>query len=57
MFPQHDEPEGDIYDTGLKVVVPDDKSPLKKEMFGAKTEFLTLEKFRGWLNTYKLTGS
>jgi ribose transport system substrate-binding protein len=57
MFPHHGDPDGDIYDTGLKVVVPNDKSPLKKEMFGAKTEFLTLDKFREWLNKYKLTGS
>lgn len=49
--------EKDIYDTGLKVVVPDANSPLKKEMFGPKTEFLTLAQFREWLAKYKLTGS
>ncbi len=57
MFPHHGEPEGDVYDTGLKVVVPDAKSPLKKQMFGAKTEFLTLGEFRGWLSKNNLTGS
>lgn len=49
--------DGDIYDTGLKVVVPDAKSPLKKEMFGPKTEFLLLDEFRDWLKKYNLTGS
>jgi len=49
--------DGDIYDTGLKVVVPDAKSPLKKEMFGPKTEFLLLDEFREWLKKYNLTGS
>jgi ribose transport system substrate-binding protein len=56
-FPKQGQPEGDIYDTGLKVVVPDESSPLTKEMFGAKTEFLTLGQFREWLQKYNLTGS
>ena len=46
-----------IYDTGLKVVVPDEGSPLKAEMFDKKTEFLKLSDFRKWLDKYKLTGS
>ena len=50
-------PDGDIYDTGLKVVVPNEDSPLKKDMFGEKTEFLTLAQFREWLSKYNLTGS
>lgn len=57
MFPQHKEPGGDIYDTGLKVVVPDQGSPLKREMFGPQTQFLTLGEFRRWLDEYNLTGS
>lgn len=57
LFPNHGQPDGDLYDTGLKVVVPDEKSPLKAEMFGAKTEFLTLEVFRDWLKKYNLEGS
>jgi ribose transport system substrate-binding protein len=57
MLPNRDKPEGDIIDTGLKVVVPDDGSPLKPEMFNKSTEFLKLSDFRTWLQKYKLTGS
>lgn len=57
MLPKLGEPEGDIYDTGLKVVVPDEKSPIKKDSFGERTEFLTLDAFREWLKKYNLTGS
>jgi ribose transport system substrate-binding protein len=57
MLPHHGQPEGDLYDTGLKIVVPDDKSPLTPALFGPKTEFLTLGKFKMWLNKYRLEGS
>jgi ribose transport system substrate-binding protein len=57
VFSGKSEEDKDIYDTGLKVVVLDDKSPLKREMFGPKTEYLTLAQFREWLAKYKLTGS
>jgi len=57
LYPNFGKPQGDIYDTGLKVVVPNDKSPLKADMFGKKTEFLTLSAFREWLEKYKLQGS
>jgi ribose transport system substrate-binding protein len=57
MLPHHGQPEGDLYDTGLKVVVPDDKSSLTPALFGPKTEFLTLGKFRMWLKKYGLQGS
>jgi ribose transport system substrate-binding protein len=50
-------PDGDIRTTGLKVVVPDDKSPLKQEMFEKTTEFLKLPEFKAWLDKYKLKGS
>jgi ribose transport system substrate-binding protein len=53
MFPDG----GDVYITGLKVVVPDDKSPLKAEMFKENTEFMTLATFRTWLQKYNLQGS
>ena len=33
MLPSHGQKDGDVYDTGLKVVVPDEGSPLKPEMF------------------------
>jgi ribose transport system substrate-binding protein len=57
MFPNLGKPDGDIYDTGIKVVVPDQGSPLKPEMFDKKTEFLKLSDFRQWLKKYNLTGS
>jgi ribose transport system substrate-binding protein len=57
LLPHHGEPNGDIYDTGLKVVVPNSQSPLKREMFGPKTEFLTLDVFKTWLDKYRLKGS
>lgn len=57
MLPKHGQPEGDIFDTGLKVVVPDEGSPLKAEMFDKNTQYLKLTEFRQWLDKYKLTGS
>lgn len=58
MFPNAGEPGGDIYTTGLRVVVPAEGSPLKAEMFDSKVvEFMTLPQFREWLAKYKLTGS
>lgn len=61
LLPHLDQPDGDLYDTGLKVVVPDDKegksSPLRPEMFEPKTQFLRLSEFRAWLTKFGLTGS
>jgi ribose transport system substrate-binding protein len=57
MVPHHGQPDGDLYDTGLKVVVPSGRSPLNKEMFGPKTEFLPLDAFKTWLAKYRLEGS
>ncbi|MBL9122561.1 MAG: substrate-binding domain-containing protein [Planctomycetaceae bacterium] len=57
LLPQLGQPGGDLYDTGLKVVVPDEGSPLQAEMFEAKTQFLKLSEFREWLNKFGLTGS
>ena len=57
MFPKRDAPGGDIYDTGLKVVVPDEGSPLNSEMFGSETEFLKLSEFKEWLDKFGLEGS
>lgn len=56
MLPNLGQDGGDIYDTGLKVVVPNE-SPIKKEGFGKKTEFLKYDEFKTWLEKYKLTGS
>ncbi len=57
LLPNLGQPDGDLYDTGLKVVVPDEGSPLKPEMFDAKTQFLKLSEFREWLNQFGLKGS
>lgn len=58
MFPEADKPDGDIYSTGLRVVVPDGETPLKPEMFDSKTvEFMKLSAFKEWLARYKLTSS
>jgi ribose transport system substrate-binding protein len=57
MFPNQGSPDGDLYDTGLKVVVPDAKSPLKADLFNAKTQFQTLEEFNRWLSENGLKGS
>lgn len=57
LFPQLGQPDGDLYDTGLKVVVPDEGSPLAGAMFGKKTQFMKLAEFRAWLKKYNLTGS
>jgi len=50
-------PEGDVIVTGLKVVVPDESSPLKKDMFAPSTEFLKLKEFKAWLDSKHLSGS
>ncbi len=57
MLPDHGTDDGDLYDTGLKVVVPDEGSPLSADLFGENTEFLKLGEFKEWLNKYGLTGS
>jgi ribose transport system substrate-binding protein len=57
MLPKHDRPDGDTYDTGLKIVVPDKGSPLRADMFAKDVQFLHLSQFREWLAQYHLTGS
>ena len=57
MFPHAGQEDGDIYTTGLRVVVPDKDTPLKKEMFDANVEYMTLSQFKEWLKKYGLTCS
>jgi ribose transport system substrate-binding protein len=58
MFPNAGQPDGDIYTTGLRVVVPDADSPVKKELFDEKVvEHMLLPDFKAWLAKYKLTSS
>lgn len=59
MLPNQGKPEGDIFDTGLKVVFPDTGSPLEKsrDKFEKTTEFLKLSAFKDWLAKYHLSQS
>ncbi|MEI6240637.1 MAG: substrate-binding domain-containing protein [Planctomycetia bacterium] len=58
MFPNAGQPDGDIYTTGLRLIVPDD-NPLVKpaDVPGAGHETMPLSKFRDWLATYGLSSS
>jgi ribose transport system substrate-binding protein len=56
LFPNADKPDGDFYNTGLRIVVPE-KSPLKKEMFAGKGDFFTAPEFQKWLAERNLTSS
>jgi ribose transport system substrate-binding protein len=57
MFPNQGDDGGDIYETGLKVVIPDDKSPVKQVEFDEGTEVLRLDEFKKWLAKYNLESS
>ncbi len=60
MFPNMKDPGGNIRDTGLKIVVPDEGSPLTAEIFkafGPSVQFLKLSEFKAWLKEYNLTSS
>jgi ribose transport system substrate-binding protein len=58
MFPRRGEPGGDIHTTGLRLIAPDEGSPLEAVDFEAEgIEFFPLSKFRVWLDTYGLSSS
>lgn len=58
LFPRAGEPDGDIHTTGLRLIVPDEGSPLEAADFEAEgIEFFLLSKFRTWLDTYGLSSS
>jgi ribose transport system substrate-binding protein len=67
MFPQHGkDPDGDVYTTGLRLVYPDEGSPLKALADPTKTdatgqfqgvEFMTLSQMKDWLKKYNLGSS
>lgn len=60
LFPELGKPGGDVHDTGLKVVVPADGSPLKPEMFsefGDKVQFIRFPEFQAWMKSNNLTSS
>jgi ribose transport system substrate-binding protein len=58
MFPKFGQPDGDIYTTGLRVVVPAADSPVKADLFDPKVvEYMLLPDFKAWLDKYGLTSS
>jgi ribose transport system substrate-binding protein len=58
MFPNKDDKDGDIYTTGVRVVVPSEESPVKADQFDEKVvEFMTLPDFEAWLKKYNLKSS
>ena len=57
MYPNYGQPDGDLFDTGLKIVVPDSNTTIKKELFQPSTELLKLSEFKDWLKKYSLEGS
>jgi ribose transport system substrate-binding protein len=58
MFPKAGDPDGDVYTTGLRVVVPDDSSPVKADQFDPNVvEFFTQPQFDAWLKKYNLKSS
>ncbi len=58
MFPNAGSANGDIYTTGLRLVVPNEGSPLKAEDYDPKVvEFMRLDDFKKWLAKYGLKSS
>jgi ribose transport system substrate-binding protein len=60
MLPRKGQPDGDLMDTGIKVVVPDENTPLKPEEFDDKEKNVKgykFSQFQEWLKKYNLAGS
>ncbi|HEX5272303.1 MAG TPA: substrate-binding domain-containing protein [Gemmataceae bacterium] len=60
MLPKLGQEGGDLYDTGLKIVVPDKGTSLKPETFDDKAKNVKgykLSDFQEWMKKYNLTGS
>jgi len=60
MLPNEGKDGGDIYDTAIRVVVPEGKTPLTAGLFkeyGEGVQFFTFSDFKGWLKQRGLTGS
>jgi ribose transport system substrate-binding protein len=58
MLPNQGSADGDVYTTGLRVVVPNDKSPVNAKLFDPKVvEFMQLPEFKAWLKKYGLHSS
>jgi ribose transport system substrate-binding protein len=60
MLPNQGKEGGDIYDTAIRVVVPEGKTPLTADLFkkyGGAVQFFSFPEFKGWLQQRGLTGS
>jgi ribose transport system substrate-binding protein len=58
MFPNAGKEDGDIYTTGLRVVVPTNQSPVSQSLFDPKiVEYMVLPDFKAWLAKYGLHSS
>ena len=57
ILPRFGQTDGDLYDTGLKVVVPDERSSLSAQAFEPGIEFMTIHQFRDWLAKHGLSSS
>ena len=49
--------DGDIFNTELRVVVPDENSPLKEDIFRPETQFFYFQDFKSWLDERRLVSS
>lgn len=57
ILPRLGQTDGDLYDTGLKVVVPDESSTLSADLFEPGVEFMKVGDFRRWLSENGLSSS
>ncbi|MFN5756977.1 MAG: substrate-binding domain-containing protein [Planctomycetia bacterium] len=58
MFPRAGEPDGDLFTTGLRLIVPDTGTPLEAAAFtGDGVEVMSLSTFRDWLAKQGLSSS
>ena len=57
ILPKLGETDGDLYDTGLKVVVPEDATTITAEGFEPGVEFMKASAFGKWLADHGLTSS
>ncbi|MGB8854545.1 MAG: substrate-binding domain-containing protein [Pirellulales bacterium] len=58
MFPRFGQPDGDIYTTGLRLIVPDtDPLVTPADIERSGHEYMPLSRFREWLQKYGLSSS
>ncbi|REJ94332.1 MAG: hypothetical protein DWQ34_08740 [Planctomycetota bacterium] len=58
MYPDYSQDgTGDLYRTELRVVVPDEESPITADLFEETTEFFKLSEFQEWLRERGLVSS